>query len=315
MVDPEMDAWLGRMSQRFPSARTEGLAGDAHDASAREGSSHEELQAEAGTLLRQFRDEYASLQLAGVSVEEVRDVRNRFNSLYGRVTTITDEAELRRVVTDLRAILRDVQDRNRELPGAGLDDDFDIAAYVEDAERPQAASTRGDATAEELTEQLREVDGRSQAVFQRLEGHIPAGERTSFQRRQNALSALLRQNPSAQEIRGSITDAYDLLNDLEMRERELGAGGADQGAEDGAQPEDLRELHTLAQRRIEQLRGLLRDDPTEVDNYVRQLNSLLPRIRRGEGDELERCAVDLRGLVQDLERRLRAEARRRRGGN
>ena len=313
--DAAMDAWLERMSRRFPSARSPGVAPDAHDASAREGSTREELEREAGTLSEQFRDEFASLQVAGVPPTELQDLRNRFNSFYGRVRATTGLDELRRVLTDLRAVLRDVQDRNRELPEAGLAGDVDIVEEVEVDRAPQPASTRADATVDELIAQLREVDGRAEAVYEALRGRVSERDHRAFAARRRTLREILSREsqPSAPELRRAITDAYDLLSDLQARDREAGGAGASgAGASGGAVPNDLQRLHALAQRRLAQLRRLLRDEPTEVDNYIRQLNSLVPRIRSGDKDELERCAVDLRGFLEDIERRLRTEAARRR---
>ena len=318
--DPAMDEWLGRMSRRFPAsgspaARSAGVETDEDDASARTDSTLAELREEGSTLYEQFDGEYTSLQLAGVSERELLDVRNRFNSLYGRLENMESESELRRAISDLRNILRDVQDRNRELPAGGLAGDFDIVESLELRDRPEAAGSRADSSAEEVSEQLYEVNERAGAVFQGLDGRIPEADLENFRDRQSALVDVLNSQGDEQAFRRALTDAYDLLSDLQAREREVRRGGG--GEEPGGatrHSQDPAELYQLAQRRYAQLRDLMPDQETEIENYRRQADSLYGRIERTRDQgEIDDALVDLRGLIQDLERRLRAEVRRRRG--
>ena len=318
--EEELRQWVHRMGDRFAPARSPGLSAEDDDASARSDSSNRELRTEAATLLRQCQAGYSDLELAGLPARELRDYRDRFNAVSAMISRSQAQGELRRAITDLRSLLRDLSDRSRELPAGGLDGDVDIVDDI--ALREEfPASSYGDDDREALLEELRGIHERIVRAHTALRGRIPEEELSHFTRRQHAIVDLLDrfsrngEAPPNAELRRTIPDAHDLLNDLAARARAVrDQGGRDQGGRDapatGAAPEDGREAYEQAQALYARLQEAIPDETTELENFRRQVDSLWGRIERGNAAERERSLIDLRGMITDMQRRLQAASRR-----
>lgn len=304
--------WLGYMSRKYPAARSPGVAPDDDDASAREDPTGRELVTEARAIYQQCQDEYDDLRVAGLPAGELRDFRDRINSVFGRLGRMEGQPELRRAITDLRNVLRDLQDRGRQIPAGGYDH-VDVVDDIEYREQEPASSEPG-SSAREVFQELQQIHGRIQRAYAALRGRIPDDELEGFHQRNDALVDVLHARPSNNEVRRAVTDAHDLLNDLAMRLREVRArGGSDlESPGSGAPAGDGPGLYRQAQERFRRLSELIPDQPTEIENYRRQVDSLWGRFRHGNRAEAERCLVDLRGIIQDIDRRIREETQRRR---
>jgi len=309
--DEQLREWVGQMSQKFPAARSPGLEADEDDASARANPAGRELIAEGRTIYEQCQEQYGDLQLAGLPANELRDFRDRLNSVYGRLERMEGQAELRRAITDLRNLLRDLQDRNRQIPAGGLDGPVDIVGDIELRE-DFAASSDADSSTGALNEELQEIHGRITSLYEGLRDRIPDDEQQTFRQRNDALIDVLAANQTGNELRRAITDAHDLLNDLNMRQREVQAqGGSDREAPGGGPPAaDGTALYEQAEARYDRLAELIPNETTELENYRRQVDSLWGRFNNGNPAERQRALVDLRGMVQDMDRRIREESRR-----
>jgi len=297
------------------------------------------LDEEARQLHGRASELVTELQTAVDRAEHV-DYLNRLNTFFGRLRDPANEgnaAELRRVVTDLRELIADVEARLREVDGDTDTMIGDLAAGRPGAqpgpETPatpaslDTASSDEGATYEELATEGRQVFQRIRRTLEPLTGTLTENERRQWVARLNTFNGRVNAPAGdAQEMRRVVTDLYAALQDLERRARELqrnpesaqAAGGEDVGdpaATASSDPDaDFRSLVAEARDVYQQAAALYEEllplvDESEHTDLRDRLNSFNGRVRSQanarNAQEMRRVITDLHAVVDDWQSRQR----------
>lgn len=282
-------------TERLPSSR-----GDA---------TFDELNEEARPL---YRRATSLLEELGDAVErpELVDFRDRLNSHYGRLESPAnagDRQEVRRVITDLRELISDMEARQREVREHPDSVDAIDRADFQDSGPRTAPSSRENTSFEQMQRQAQQLHQRATELLHlELFPYVDDAERRELTDRLNVANGRIN-DP---ELRGDIremrrvnTDLLAAIQDFERRAREL---GREMDAQFDPTINDLAEGQASDQHEPAAEHGdataetdVRREQPPSTDPLANE-----PQLR-AEAEELHARASDLyeelRGRIADAE--------------